>query len=87
MLKLHLYTTVGCHLCEEAEKLLIISGVKWRPVEISEDDELVERYGIRIPVLGLLTSSNQTVSELGWPFSQQDLAQWLADYCEAVEKS
>jgi len=33
-------------------------------VEIADDDELLERYGVRIPVLQRL----DTGAELDWPF-------------------
>ena len=35
-----------------------------RPVEIADDEELLERYGVRIPVLRRL----DTGEELDWPF-------------------
>ncbi len=76
MKTLLLYTTAGCHLCEQAETLLkpvleyvqasFPEGVKLQPVEISESEALVERYGIRIPVIRV---EGQT-EELGWPFDQ-----------------
>lgn len=60
-----LYMTCGCHLCEQAESVLRKQvGVVVRPVEIADDEELLERYGIRIPVLRRL----DTGAELDWPF-------------------
>ncbi len=60
-----LYTTLGCHLCEQAEALILAAvGATVRPVEISDDAELLERYAIRIPVLRRLS----TGEELDWPF-------------------
>lgn len=54
MIKLRLYTTLGCHLCEQLEAFLlalVVDEVQLEKIEISEDDDLVERYGMRIPVL------------------------------------
>lgn len=71
--KLHLYTTLGCHLCEQAES--IAEGVieKYHvvieKVEIADSDALLERYGVRIPVL----RPHGTTLELGWPFDESDV--------------
>ncbi len=40
-------------------------------VEISDSEELVQQYGVRIPVLVAKKG------ELGWPFEYQDLVDWL----------
>ena len=76
MKTLILYTTSGCHLCEEAEALLgpVLAyieqetgqSVSVREQEISESEALVEAYGLRIPVVQMEGSSQ----ELGWPFDQ-----------------
>ena len=76
MINLTLYTTSGCHLCEEAEKMLRLLSEqqhrRWVTKEICEDDDLVERYGIRIPVI-----STEKGRELGWPFTIESLNDWL----------
>ncbi len=62
---LALYVTGGCHLCERAADL--IRGAVAAPfhtVEIADDEDLLEHYGVRIPVLRRL----DTGEELGWPF-------------------
>lgn len=68
---LYLYSTAGCHLCEQAEALLqpfLCAGLlHLQVVEICHDDALVERYGIRIPVLGGYDAKGQW-QEIGWPF-------------------
>ena len=54
MITLRLYTTLGCHLCSQLEALLatLCAGeYRLERVEISEDDALMARYGVRIPVL------------------------------------
>ncbi len=62
---LALYTTLGCHLCEQAKALILAAvGATVRPVEISDDAELLERYALRIPVL----RRGDTGEELDWPF-------------------
>lgn len=76
--ELLLYTTVGCHLCEQAEEVLSAvvcnrPGLTWRPVEISDDPALVAAYGLRIPVVRLAGHDQ----ELGWPFDETALSRYL----------
>ena len=54
-----------------------------RLVEISTDEKLVERFGIRIPVLAHLNN------ELSWPFELQELENWLisSDFSKIIKKS
>jgi hypothetical protein len=59
-----LYGTESCHLCDEAEAVLREVGVAADYIDIADDDELLEKYGIRIPVLQRM----DTGAELGWPF-------------------
>jgi glutaredoxin len=72
-----LYTTAGCHLCEEAEQLLAVlqqeSPRELQRVDISSDPQLVDRYGIRIPVV----FRTQDRRELGWPFDLLRLREFL----------
>lgn len=74
-----LYTTAGCHLCEQAEAILhsiaALNGLPWRPVDIAEDAQLVERFGVRIPVVEVAGAG----ADIGWPFTPEQ----LADYLEA----
>lgn len=71
------YTTAGCHLCEQAEVLLKSLGqphdVNWQAVDIGEDEQLQQKYGIRIPVL----RRTDTDRELGWPFDRNMLEEFL----------
>lgn len=83
-----LYTTLGCHLCEQAEQLLQpvllhinaslgargMAPLQLLPVEISESAELVDTYGVRIPVIRLQDSE----AELGWPFDQAQAFAFLS---------
>ena len=54
-LRLILYERDGCHLCEEARVLLdeMLGMDRYARVDIEADDDLVVRYGFRIPVISL----------------------------------
>jgi len=49
----NLYVRAGCHLCEEAGVLLddMLGTDGWDAIDIETDDDLLVRYGHRIPVL------------------------------------
>ena len=72
-----LFHTSGCHLCEEAEAMLLPMaeklGVTVSRVDIAEEDALVEAYGMRIPVVRNVASGR----ELGWPFEPEQLYSFL----------
>lgn len=69
------YTTDGCHLCEQAETLLLQllaanpNRCTIEVIDIIEEDELVNRYGERIPVV----RRPDTDQEVGWPFDLESL--------------
>jgi glutaredoxin len=67
------YGTTCCHLCEEAEAVLREVGIEADYVDITGDDELLEKYGIRIPVLKRV----DTGAELGWPFDAVAVLRFL----------
>ena len=52
-----LYTRAGCHLCEEAERVLrteqAATPFRLELVDIDRDPELARRYGVRVPVVAL----------------------------------
>ena len=82
---IRLYTTAGCHLCEQAEAMVtylldnessLKSLLQLELVEIANSEALMERYGVRIPVLMLESQAGPT--ELGWPFELSELNDWLA---------
>ena len=77
MKTLILYSTAGCHLCEQAEAILFacLNEENWRLdiVDIAENDDLIERYGLKIPVLAMTDS----LAELGWPFDALKLQAYL----------
>ena len=75
---IELLGTEGCHLCEEAQLILhdVVrqTGVAVQLVDIAEQSNsevLIERYGLRIPVL----RSQQR--ELDWPFGVEQVLQWV----------
>lgn len=71
---IQLYTTSACHLCELAEGMLQELNLAVQTIEIADDDALIARYGISIPVLKRL----DTQAELRWPFSISDIGQFLS---------
>ncbi len=68
-----LYTTAGCHLCEHAEEILYAEKVPFKPVDIADELALIERYGVRIPVL-----ADSAGNELSWPFDNSAVTAFLA---------
>jgi len=76
MTKLILYTTAGCHLCELADAILQTLASQYQltiiPTEIGDDDQLVQRYGIRIPVVQFPDNT-----DIGWPFDLHDIEKKL----------
>ena len=72
-----LYGTSACHLCEEAEALLVAAlptggDVCYRKVDVSTDDALFERYGWIIPVI-----ARPDGKELNWPFDDVILDEFI----------
>lgn len=77
MIQLVLYTTSHCHLCEQAEALLVSLTIQyeitWIPVEIADDNNLIEKYGIRIPVIKRIDN----YTEINWPFSREEIIDFI----------
>jgi glutaredoxin len=73
-LSLILYGTIGCHLCEQAKRVIKLAGTSAVYIDIIHDDTLFERYGIRIPVL----RREDTGAELGWPFDEVEVLRFLS---------
>ncbi|NOQ94948.1 MAG: glutaredoxin family protein [Methylophaga sp.] len=71
-MQITLYTTAGCHLCDLADAILLALSEQHHLdilyTEIGDDDDLVECYGIRIPVIRFSDGT-----EIGWPFEQHDI--------------
>lgn len=72
--------TEACHLCDEAQALLLqFQGALTVDVlleDIAESEAQVLRYGVRIPVL----LHEETGVELDWPFDSIQLKQWLIQH-------
>ena len=83
MIKIEFYSTLGCHLCDDAEELLNQyqkssladkNTLEIIMIDVARSDDLMELYGIRIPVLKRLDNNN----ELGWPFDLAMLNNFLS---------
>jgi glutaredoxin len=76
MKTLILFSTLGCHLCEQALELvtpIITDCYQIDEVDISESEALMEKYGIRIPVI----TRQDTGAEIGWPFDRQQFVEFI----------
>ena len=72
-----LFGTLGCHLCEVAESVLlpfVEHGLLVELLDIVEREEWVDHYALRIPVLRREDSG----AELDWPFDAAALRAFLA---------
>lgn len=69
-----LFGTEGCHLCEDAEHLLLQAGLDFEKQDLINNDAAMQRYAIRIPVL-LHTPSGL---ELSWPFNAPQLQDFIS---------
>lgn len=71
---IRLMHTQYCHLCEQALELIryYAPNHPLTLVDIALSDELMERYGVRIPVV--VMGSN----ELNWPFDGDQLSAFIA---------
>jgi glutaredoxin len=69
-LRVTLYERDGCHLCDEARVLLdeMIGMDRYARVDIDTDDDLVLRYGFRVPVIAI-----DGVDRLDAPITAPDL--------------
>ena len=76
-MNIRLYTTLGCHLCDEAMSMVhLLHGqgidIVLEEIEISDSDSLIKRYGIRVPVI-----AREDDEEIDWPFSANELVSFL----------
>jgi hypothetical protein len=71
-----LYERAGCHLCDEARGLLdeMIGPDRYDRVDIELSDDLVVRYGFRVPVIAI-----DGVDRLEAPITAPDLRAILDD--------
>ena len=71
-----LFGTLGCHLCEVAESVLlpfVEHGVLVELLDIVEREEWVDQYALSIPVLRRTDNG----AELNWPFEAEQVASFL----------
>jgi glutaredoxin len=73
MSMLTLYSTLGCHLCEQAEALLMAADTPFQVVDIIDNEQLLKQFRLHIPVLAAADKL------LYWPFDQASVALWLMD--------
>lgn len=73
---LFLLSTDGCHLCEVAKSLLEQNNTEYEIVDIIEDQQLIDAYGDKIPVL-MAEGAEQA---LFWPFEQEQIRQYIEFY-------
>lgn len=68
--RLILYERDGCHLCDEARVMLdeMLGRDRYTRVDIEADDDLVVRYGFRIPVISL-----DGIDRLEAPIEREDV--------------
>lgn len=81
-MKLYLFSTQGCHLCEQAKALCQELGIKQQveEIDIAFDDALFAQYGVHIPVLQLADDFAPSAClgpKLYWPFDKTQLQHWL----------
>jgi hypothetical protein len=74
--RLTLYERAECHLCDEARLVLdaLIGPDRYDRVDIDASDELVVRYGFRVPVLAV-----DGVDRFEAPITEPDLRQLAAE--------
>lgn len=51
-----------------------LACLDWAEIDIADDDNLLQRYGLTIPVLHRL----DTGQELNWPFSENQILAFIA---------
>jgi hypothetical protein len=76
--RLILYGTAGCHLCEQAARILDEfcadnPAIQTVYNDIATETALIDRYGSRIPVV----RSDASGAELDWPFDAPTLTSFL----------
>ncbi len=77
-MQLILLGTSGCHLCEQAEEILVSIKTQCPKfnlelIDIAENPQWQDAYAIRIPVL----YHANTQSELGWPFNESNVMTFI----------
>ncbi|MCJ8314206.1 MAG: glutaredoxin family protein [Saccharospirillaceae bacterium] len=79
----NLYSTDGCHLCEQALELIITvnPNIKVTVLDIMDDPTWLETFQIRIPVLEPTTNKLlERQAQLDWPFDKQQLLDFFRQH-------
>jgi hypothetical protein len=69
--ELILYSTWGCHLCEQAEQLLSAQQLQYRLLDIVDDEVAFAQFRTSIPVLAAGPHL------LAWPFDAVTLGDFI----------
>lgn len=76
-LRLLLYSTSHCHLCEQAELMLTTLAanyeLEWSTIEITEDPNLLSLYELKIPVIRRVDNGH----EISWPFTSNQIIELI----------
>jgi len=75
-MSIYLLSTHGCHLCDAAKAICDTLDVDYEEVDIVEDEQLVDLYGDKIPVI-MIAGAQQA---LFWPFTKEHINQYLESY-------
>ena len=75
-----LYSTLGCHLCEQAKTVVwrAYKTILLTEIDIADSELLMSRYGCKIPVVAIYKThpahfSELPEAELAWPFDEAQL--------------
>ena len=69
-----LYSSEGCHLCEQAYALCFpMLKNNMTVIDIVDEEHLVEEYGVHIPVLKRSDNGQQ----LFWPFTSEQIQTFI----------
>lgn len=69
-----LYSTWGCHLCEEAQSLLTQQQLSFTVLDIVDDPVAFAKFRTSIPVLGAGSLY------LYWPFDEDSLGDFINEH-------
>ena len=77
MAEFTLYSTLGCHLCEQA-KLIIDSVIgryqlTYEECDIADSEYLLEAYGVLIPVF----KHKDCEEYVNWPFDKKEVDEYI----------
>jgi hypothetical protein len=76
-----LLATDACTLCDKAFELLAsmpeLRGAGLDVVDVADNDQLLEEFGARLPVLAVKISTDGISQPLDWPFDAAAVLSWL----------